>query len=74
MTDRAVEKCRNCGYDNYQIKMLYHGYRQSLFIAECPSCRDEIVPVIVEYGTPDAEMYSACNSKWNDAMLAERAK
>lgn len=64
-------KCKHCGSDRYEIRFIYMGQRQKLFIVHCGECGSEFSPVVVDYFAPADEVNFACESAWNAANAKE---
>ena len=62
------DKCSDCGSNIYYIRMLYVGYKETLFVVEYAECRSSLIPVVTPYGTTQEEVNSMCLLAWNTAQ------
>lgn len=66
--DRGVRGCKDCECDLFYIRMLYVGYKETLFLVECSECRSSLIPVVTPYGATQEEVNAMCLDAWNRAQ------
>ena len=60
--------CKYCGSTLYVVQLVYHGVSQELAVVQCDECHRELIPVVVNHFTPQAEAMKACEKAWNKAQ------
>lgn len=64
-----INDCKDCGNDFYEIRLIYEGRRERLFVIECRECRSHIITVKVDSFTSQNELNKICLREWNKAQI-----
>lgn len=65
--------CKYCGYEHYTIKRLDQSGRYVLFLVGCGNCGEHMIPVRVEYGSRQEDVYSECLLAWNNENIDDKS-
>ena len=69
-----VIACKYCKSKGYQIHYLYGGLKQRVLVVECGDCREEVIPVVVDYLMPNEKVNEKCLMAWNGANAVPNNK
>jgi hypothetical protein len=60
--------CRVCGGEHYNIKHVYEGSGQSLYIVECTENKCDVIPVLMKGFLRDMDVNKKCRAAWDKAQ------